>query len=51
MRMHAGLKLDVTSTVPGHGTTICHPGTSHTNSAYPKTGAARTTQSQAVVSI
>lgn len=37
-----GLKLDVTSTVSGQGATICHPGTSHTNSAHPETGTART---------
>lgn len=42
--MYVGLKLDVTSTVPDQGTAICHPDTSHTNSAYPRTGAARTTQ-------
>lgn len=51
MHMHVGLKLDVTSPVPGQGTAICHPGTAHINSAYPEIGAARTTDTQAVGSI
>lgn len=51
MHMHVGLKLDVTSPVPGQGTAICHPGTAHINSAYPEIGAARTTHTQAVGSI
>lgn len=44
MHMHVGLKLDVTSPVPGQGTATCHPGTAHTNSACPEIGAARTAQ-------